>query len=391
MRLLVVTNLYPPQELGGYGRSIADFVWGLQQRGHRLEVLSSNAPYLGPGEARGPSGEPVHRLLQLKGTYQNGVQRLNDPQARQQIDTANAAAIHQLAQQGPWDGVLLGNIDLLGPELLQPLLALQLPVLHHIGFVSPPYPLALRPAAAHYRLLPASEAVRQALLAAGWPVAEEPVVYPGARTELFGPEITGLARPLPADGSAARPLKVCFAGLMMGSKGAHTLVEALIGLHRRGIAVQGTLAGGEFQPGYRQQLEGWLQQEGLAGQVRWVGQLQRPALARMLALHHVGVFPSIHPEAFGIVGAEMMASGLALITSGVGGAGELVQEGISGLRFRAGEAASLEAALLQLVRDPALVQRLGEAGRQRVQAGFSVAAAAQRLEQAFQPRLTVYR
>ena len=29
MNLLVVTNLYPPQELGGYGRSIADFVWGL--------------------------------------------------------------------------------------------------------------------------------------------------------------------------------------------------------------------------------------------------------------------------------------------------------------------------------------------------------------------------
>ena len=26
MNLLVVTNLYPPQELGGYGRCIADFV-----------------------------------------------------------------------------------------------------------------------------------------------------------------------------------------------------------------------------------------------------------------------------------------------------------------------------------------------------------------------------
>ena len=33
MNLLVVTNLYPPQELGGYGRSMADFIWGLQQRG----------------------------------------------------------------------------------------------------------------------------------------------------------------------------------------------------------------------------------------------------------------------------------------------------------------------------------------------------------------------
>ena len=85
MRLLVVTNLYPPQELGGYGRSIADFVWGLQRRGHQLQVLSSDAPYLqapgGPDAAVGPSGEPVARQLQLKGSYEGGVQLLQDPTA----------------------------------------------------------------------------------------------------------------------------------------------------------------------------------------------------------------------------------------------------------------------------------------------------------------------
>ena len=32
--------------------------------------------------------------------------------------------------------------------------------------------------------------------------------------------------PLDPDGSRQRPLKVCFAGLLMGSKGAHTLIEA---------------------------------------------------------------------------------------------------------------------------------------------------------------------
>ena len=39
MRFLIVTNLYPPQELGGYGRSMADFAWGLLRRGHYVEVL----------------------------------------------------------------------------------------------------------------------------------------------------------------------------------------------------------------------------------------------------------------------------------------------------------------------------------------------------------------
>ena len=38
MRLLLISNLYPPQELGGYGRCMADFAWGLQERGHIIRV-----------------------------------------------------------------------------------------------------------------------------------------------------------------------------------------------------------------------------------------------------------------------------------------------------------------------------------------------------------------
>ena len=75
--------------------------------------------------------------------------------------------------------------------------------------------------------------------------------------------------------------------------------------------------------------------------MQFVGQLKRQALARFYALHHVGVFPSIHPEAFGIVAAEMMASGLAVVSSGVGGAGELIEDGYTGLRFKPGDSEDL--------------------------------------------------
>ena len=44
----------------------------------------------------------------------------------------------------------------------------------------------------------------------------------------------------------------------MGSKGAHTLIEALIQLQQQGISVQASLAGDSFQNGYREQLEEWL-------------------------------------------------------------------------------------------------------------------------------------
>ena len=44
-----------------------------------------------------------------------------------------------LLKRHNWDGVLVGNIDLLGLETLQPLIDAAVPILHHIGFVTPPF------------------------------------------------------------------------------------------------------------------------------------------------------------------------------------------------------------------------------------------------------------
>ncbi len=383
MRLLVVSNLYPPQELGGYGRSLADFAWGLQRRGHELAVLCADAPYLGPSDS-GPNGEPAQRLLRLKGSFEGGVSLLDDAGACTCIDQHNASVVRQVLARGRYSGILLGNLDLLGAELLQPLLEPGIPLLHHVGFMTPPFEARQWPKDGHYQLVAASLAVREALAAAGLPVAASAVVYPGARMELFGRanQVLNGTSPL---GTPANPLKVCFAGLLMGSKGAHTLVEAAALLHQNGVALQLNLAGAEFQAGYWQQLNKLATQTGLADRLSWLGPLDRSKLARYLQLHHVGVFPSIYPEAFGIVGAEMLASGLALVSSGVGGAAELLEDGVSGLRFEPGNSADLAQQLLRLVEEPGLLERLQAAGQERVRKDFSVAQAAQQLEALWGP------
>ena len=380
MRLLLITNLYPPQELGGYGRCMADFAWGLEQRGHTLQVLSSDAPYLGSSSA-GPSAEPVDRRLRLKGSFQGGVHQLQDPAARAIIDAHNQALLNHWLGQGSWDGILLGNLDLLGTELLDPLLASDLPLLHHIGFVTPPYPPEQMPdRSSRYRVLAASAAVRQCLKDAGMDIDDAAVIYPGARVDLFGE--TRLGRPLPPapDGTAGRPLRVCFAGLQMGSKGPHTLLEALLPLKQKGIAVHVMLAGGTFQADYAQQLRQFCTNHQLNSQVDFLPQLNRDQLARFFQLNHVCVFPSLHPEAFGIVAAEAMASGLALVSTGVGGASEVFEHGISGLHYPAGNSMALAERLERLARDPALLLRLQRAGEQRVRTKFSVNASVDQLE-----------
>ena len=254
-------------------------------------------------------------------------------------------------------------------------------LLHHIGFVTPPYPPEQMPRrSSRYRVLAASNSVRRCLQDAGMAVDDAAVIYPGARVDLFGE--SKLGRPLPPapNGTYGRPLRVCFAGLQMGSKGPHTVLEALLQLKEKRVPIHLMLAGGTFQADYAKQLRRFCTNHQLNGQVDFLPQLNREQLARFFQINHVCVFPSIHPEAFGIVAAEAMASGLALISTGVGGAAELFEDGISGLHYPAGNSAALAERLERLAYDPALLHQLQKAGEKRVRHKFSVDASVQQLE-----------
>ena len=380
MQLLLITNLYPPQELGGYGRCMADFAWGFLQRGHHVQVLCNDAPYLGYG-GKGPSGERVFRTLKLKGSFDNGVQHLEDAEACTAVDIHNRAVISQILQQETPDGVLLGNLDLLGAEMLSPLLSSGLPLLHHIGFVYPPFPAKQRPTSLNYRMVAASEAVRVKLLETELSAINIPVVYPGARVDLFGSE--AVPRPLPPtpDGSVGKPLRVCFAGLQMASKGPHTLLEALSKLRQNGVIVESMIAGGSFQKNYADQLRMYCKQQQIEQQVQFLPQLRRDQLAKLFRVNHVFVFTSLHPEAFGIVPVEAMASGLALVSSGVGGAAEVFTDGISGLHYPAGDAGALAERLSLLAKEPKLLKNLQKQGEQHVRRKFNVTQSVEQLEE----------
>ena len=95
-----------------------------------------------------------------------------------------------------WDGILLGNLDLLGPELLPALLEAPCIVQHHVGFVHAPFPPSAWPQSDRYRLVAASRAVRSALVSAGLPTSTASVVYPGVRSEVVRNRSSRHAQPL---------------------------------------------------------------------------------------------------------------------------------------------------------------------------------------------------
>lgn len=391
LKLLLLTNIYPPQELGGYGRSMAEFVWGLHKLGHNFQVICSDAPYLGLGECTGPSGETIHRKLLLQGSYKGGVQKVEDQSLCRKITDQNSREIETIWQiEGPFEGVIVGNLDLLGVGLLECLLQKSVSILHHIGFVNPPFQKHQQPKALKYQFVAASKAVANSLQSAGLknPNGKEiAIVYPGIRADLFGEIATGRSLPEPLNGQYSQknlgsihlPIKICYAGLLMGSKGAHTLIQALALLSGKGYAVQGYLAGKSYQVNYQKELESILIKHNL-DQVVFTGELSRASLARLFRLHHICVFPSIYPEAFGIVAAEAMASGTALVSSGVGGSAEIFEDQKSGLLFKANDADDLAAKLEFLCQNPVELRRIARNGEVRARTQFDVLESAKKLE-----------
>ena len=78
-----------------------------------------------------------------------------------------------------------------------------------------------------------------------------------------------------------------------------------------------------------------------------------------------------------------MASGLALVSTGVGGASEIFEDGISGLHYPAGDSRALAERLERLAQDPALLLRLQKAGEQRIKSHFGVNTSVLKLEKIF--------
>lgn len=381
MRILVITNLYPPQELGGYGRCISDFVWGLLRLGHQVLVLASNAEYLAESTNVGPNDEPVDRSLLLKGSFQSGILLETNPSKISYIDRYNLGIISKFCRLG-WDGCLLGNIDLLGISVVDILASFKIPVLHHLGFVAPPFAAHEYPSYPLYSVAAASRCVRDSLLNKGIPLKSPLIIYPGVRDDKFFYSTSGLSSSIRHSltlhesgfplGSRSNPLLLGYAGLIMSSKGVHTLIQAAIQLRSLGYYFHVNVAGSTFQEDYQEYLLSVLSAHSLLEDFFFVGQLSRDALIRFWSLQHLGVFPSIHPEAFGISAAEIMCSGLLLCSTGVGGASELFTHGINGLKFVPDNAQSLVDLIVYVLDNPHVLKRLPVVGHSHVSANFSV-------------------
>jgi glycosyltransferase involved in cell wall biosynthesis len=112
-------------------------------------------------------------------------------------------------------------------------------------------------------------------------------------------------------------------------------------------------AGSQYSP---DELRAISRQLGVRERVGFTGFLRAAPAMRAL---DIVVHASTRPEPFGLVIAEAMACGRAVITSATGGAAELVEPGVDALTHAPGNAAELSNAIARLATDADLRTTLG--------------------------------
>lgn len=328
MRLLLLTNLYPPQNLGGFGLCLERLSRGLEALGYEVLVVCSDASYLGPIGLN----PKICRILELLGSYDGGISRLKDWEEEKRRNKENQKNLKRIIKRYEPSACLIGNLDLLGIELMDIVLESNIPTIQHVGFMSAPIPLGSsqlkHPA---YRMAFASNEVKIFLHKQGFNVEGYPVAYPPLNNDMA---------PRPSD-SNSKQLKVCYSGLLMQSKGVHILLEAMARLNQAGIYIKLSVAGKAFSQIYENELIDYTEKVGISNQITWNGFLEGDQLQNFYQTQDVLVFPSLHPESFGMVVAEAMATGVVPISSGVGGAIEVVTHGRNGLLIPPGNSEAL--------------------------------------------------
>ena len=195
---------------------------------------------------------------------------------------------------------------------------------------------------------------------------------PAARITCI-PSAVDLARVQPRRGGGALradygaasddPVLLALAALVP-RKGLDVLLDAVAMLGQRGMRPRVWIAG---EGPERAALAAQAARLGVDRQLTMLGAATE--IGDLLAACDVFVLPS-RREGLGVAALEAMAAGRAVVASAVGGLGDAVVDGRTGLLVPPADPAALADALATLLGDAALRARLGAAGPARIAEGF---------------------
>jgi glycosyltransferase involved in cell wall biosynthesis len=172
--------------------------------------------------------------------------------------------------------------------------------------------------------------------------------------------------------SAPGTIKVGMLATLARWKGHETFLRAMAlvppDLPVRGYVASGALYRTDGSQHSLEELKSLIDKLGISRRIGLTGFVSHPA-SLMRALDII-IHASTQPEPFGLVIAEGMACGRAVIASHTGGASELIDAEVNGLAHPPGDAEKLAERITELATNPQLRSRLGTAGRATAEQRF---------------------
>lgn len=379
MRVLIITNLFPPSFLGGYEllcKQVCDTLYSL---GHDISVLTSDHGVVPDSQ---PEVQPYQIARTLRLAVPFGQQVRHYPWAHRATMEANKATTQAFIRSACPDIIFLWSQLRLTVGPARAAIQSKRPatwtfndrnILSHSPRIK-----GLRGIARWFLsncLFPEttlrgitfdwstaiSQQLKDDLLAEGLPAHNCRVIYQGIPIDDY---------PLKENpGRLGQPLKLLYTGQLHEYKGIHTLLTAAREIGSRGYPVQVTVAG-EGDAGYVARLKEQARADGL--KVDFAGRVPRERLVAIYQSHDIFVFPSIWKEPFGLTHLEAMACGTPVISTANGGQGEFLRDGRNALVFKEADANSLEACIQKLITDRELAERISREARVTVETGYTL-------------------
>lgn len=382
MRILIISNLYPPHFLGGYEILCSQVVKLLSERGHKILVLTSN--HKNPEVKAEQAESDVLRKLRLYCPFASKASL--QPFQRLKTGIFNYRVTRSVIKQFRPEMVFVwSQLRLtLGPAKAAQDRGYKCFFTfnddHIAGYKNSEFAFSPKQAVKYlldqtvfrFNCLSGldlsfsttiSRRLADQVCAKGVDISNTRVVYQGIPVEKFPPRATKPQIP------ATSP-KILYAGQLHRYKGVHTLVKAVHLMPQEKFPLITLNIAGDGPEDYRSELKSLCRSERV--NVNFLGRLPSGDLPELYRTHDVFVFPSIWPEPFGLTHLEAMASGTPVVSTSDGGHGEFLEDGNNALIFPKDDENSLAAALTRLLSDGELAERLRRNARKMVEERFSL-------------------
>ncbi len=391
MRILTLTNLYPPFYVGGYELRCAAITEALRQRGHKIHVLTSNH---GLDQHTVPPDQlHVQRSLRIHGYYGHpwlNLRRLqhleahNNQTLRETITSFQPEVVHVWCMNGiskslcltlqqlgiptvydvsdhwilrslkadvwlDWWNRSEGSLGSRVQRTIWSLLGLR-KKLHALAPTNPVGDIRFS------RLYFTSARLRELTAEQGYQVQHGAIIHCPVDTDLFYGEPVH-----------RQPRSWLWVGRLAEDKGIHTALKALA---RLGDRFQGELhIYGKGESGYVAELQTYASEHKLP--VSWHSATpdQMPDVYRN---HDALLFTSEWEEPFALTPLEAMSCGLPVIGTMTGGSRELFRHGENALTYDAGNAQQLADRILTLQTQSELRSKIASIGHQEVRTRFAM-------------------